>query len=387
MLPEKPGQLKSQTCCLMLLDLYEISSHPREELRQLSAILACHKNFGELVSFKCCQMALGGCRARAGKWTSSNAWLGRYYGRQEWVIVIVCVAPLAIVWSLCLVGCHFQGSSVVINCFDYQQKVLQTSGLVAFWPLDETSGTTATDIGPNNFNGTYTIGPDVPTYDPVNHSDAAPGTFTLGQPNIVAGDCGSVTLTPNPCVAVNGGYVSVPWQAALGPGQSPFQFTLEIWVIAGWTLADAQNNPSNRIVVASNSPTAFQGFSVLASIDNLWAATLGLGSQNILVTTGNNQTIVQNSLYFLVLTYDGNNLTLWVNPADTTQPPNGQVAATGFVPVASQIPLYIGIGHPDLPTPRNPFNGQIQDVAFYNVVLDGTTIETHYLNGSGMQTS
>ena len=81
MLPEKPGQLKSQTCCLMLLDLYEISSHPREELRQLSAILACHKNFGELVSFKCCQMALGGCRTRAGKWTSSNAWLGRYYGR------------------------------------------------------------------------------------------------------------------------------------------------------------------------------------------------------------------------------------------------------------------------------------------------------------------
>jgi hypothetical protein len=301
------------------------------------------------------------------------------------VIVIVCIALLAIVWQLCFVGCGFHPQSAITDCTDYQQKVLQTPGLVAFWPLDETSGTTAADIGPNNFNGTYTIGPNVTTYDPVNLSDAAPGTYTLDQANIVAGDCDSGT--PNPCVAVNGGYVSVPWQAALGPEQSPFQFTLEVWVIADWTLEDAQNNPSNRIVVASNAVGAFQGFSVLASSNNLWEATLGLGSRNLVVTTGSNQTIVQSSLYFLVLTYDGNNLTLWVNPADTTQPPDGQAAAPGFVPVASPVPLYIGIGHPNVPTPRNPFNGQIQDVAFYNVVLDGTTIETHYLNGSGMQTS
>jgi hypothetical protein len=301
------------------------------------------------------------------------------------VIVIVCIALFAIVWSLCCVGCHFHPQSAITDCTDYQQKVTQTPGLVAFWPLDETSGTTAADIGPNNFNGTYTIGPDVSTYDPGNLSDAAPGTYTLDQPNIVAGDCDSTT--PNPCVAVNGGYVSVPWQAALGPGQSPFQFTLEVWVNPNWTLEDAQNNPSNRIVVASNETATFQGFSILASSANLWTATLGIGSQNIVVTTGNNQTIVQSSIYFLVLTYDGNNLTLWVNPADTTQPPDGQAAAPGFVPVSSPIPLYIGIGHPASGTPRNPFNGQIQDVAFYNVVLDGKTIETHYLNGSGMQTS
>jgi Concanavalin A-like lectin/glucanases superfamily len=300
------------------------------------------------------------------------------------VIVIVFIALFAIVWSLCFVGCNGFNTGI-IDCTDYQQKVIQTPGLIAFWPLDETSGTTAADIGPNNFNGTYTIGPDVSTYDPVNLSDAAPGTYTLGQPNIVAGDCDSTT--PNPCVAVDGGYVSVPWQAALGPGQSPFQFTLEVWVIPEWTLEDAQNNPSNRVVVASNAVGTFQGFSILASSDNLWAATLGIGSQNLVVTTGNNQTIIQNSLYFLVLTYDGNNLTLWVNPADTTQPPDGQAAGPGFVPVASPIPFYIGIGNPNVPTPRNPFNGQIQDVAFYNVVLDGKTIGTHYLNGSGLQTS
>jgi hypothetical protein len=57
------------------------------------------------------------------------------------------------------------------------------------------------------------------------------------------------------------------------------------------------------------------------------------------------------------------------------------------VPVPSPVALYIGQGRPDLPTPLFPFNGSIQDVAFYNVVLDNQTIQTHYLNGSGMQIS
>ena len=104
-------------------------------------------------------------------------------------------------------------------------------------------------------------------------------------------------------------------------------------------------------------------------------------------TTSSNQTIVQGSLYFLVVTYDGTTLTLWVNPADTTQPPDASVAASGYVSVASPVPLYVGQGRPDLPTPLFPFKGSIQDVAVYRVVLDGQTIENHYMNGLGMQMS
>jgi hypothetical protein len=87
------------------------------------------------------------------------------------------------------------------------------------------------------------------------------------------------------------------------------------------------------------------------------------------------------------VTYDGSTLTLWVNPIDTTQPPDGTVAASGYVPAPSPVPFYIGQGRPDLTTPLFPFNGWIQDVAFYNVVLDGKTIETHYANGVGIQLS
>jgi hypothetical protein len=307
------------------------------------------------------------------------------------LVFLIPIGVLAIAWTLCFVGCSFDPSGEVGNYYQYQTTVTNTAGLVAFWPLDETSGTAAADIGPNHFNGTYTTGPNVPAYNAAEQSDAAPGTFTLNQPNIVAGD--TINNNPNaptPCVYFDGGYVEVPWQAALGPPlpqpmQAPLQFTIEAWVMPDWTLQDAQTNPSFRAVVASNTPTAFQGFLLCASPDNLWTLFVGDGSQNQTTTTGNNQTIVQKSLYFLVVTYDGSKqqLTLWVNPADTTQPPDAQIT-TGFVPVASPIPFYIGIGRPDLLTPLLPFNGWIQDVAFYNVVLDGTTIETHYANGAGL---
>jgi Concanavalin A-like lectin/glucanases superfamily len=300
---------------------------------------------------------------------------------------LIPVGFLAIAWSLCFVGCSLDVAGELSSYYQYQDTVTGTPGLVAFWPLNETSGTTAADIGPHHFNGTYTTGPNVPAYNAAEQSDAAPGTFTLNQPNIVAGDAiNNNPNTLNPCVLFNGGYVKVPWHAALGPPlPQPLQFTIEAWVMPDWTLQDAQSNKSYRAVIASNTPTAFQGFLLCASPDNLWTLFLGDGSQNQTTTTGNNQTIVQKSLYFLVVTYDGSKqqLTLWVNPADTTQPPDAQVT-TGFVPVASPIPFYIGIGRPDLATPLLPFNGWIQDVAFYNVVLDGNTIETHYSNGSGI---
>jgi hypothetical protein len=80
-------------------------------------------------------------------------------------------------------------------------------------------------------------------------------------------------------------------------------------------------------------------------------------------------------------------VSLWVNPADTTQPPDGTANVTGYTPVPTSIPFFIGQGRPDLPTPQFPFNGWIQDVAFYDVVLDRKTIEKHYANGLGIQES
>jgi hypothetical protein len=306
------------------------------------------------------------------------------------IAAVIPVMLLTVVLLSCFVGCGFQTSGIPAP--PYQKTVTGTGGLAAFWPLDETSGTTAHDISGNQFDGAYTAGPNVTAYNPALQSDKAPGTFTLNQSNIVPGDTvGGTGTALNPCAAFDGGFVRVPWQKALNDLS---QFTIEAWVVPNWALADAQSNPSSRVVVASSSSGAFQGFAIYASTANLWSASLGNGSQNVIATTPNSQTIVQGSIFFLVVTFDGSTLTLWVNPADTTQPPSGQATtASNLVPVPSPIPLYIGMGAPDLdsqassPTTRIwPFNGLIQDVAIYEVVLDNTTIQNHFLGGQAKVT-
>jgi hypothetical protein len=295
-------------------------------------------------------------------------------------VLLILIGMAAIVWSACFIGCdRVLGLTAISASSNYQDIVTGTSGLVAFWPLDETSGTVASDLAPNHFNGTYTMGPVVTTYNAAENSDVSPGTFALNQTNIVAGD--TVNGNPNPSVYFDGGYVSVPWQPSLGPAQ----FTLEAWVKPHWTLADAQVNKSNRVVVASADVAIFAGFALFASLSNLWEVQIGTGSQFVTATFGNNQPIMQDSTYFLVVTYDGSTLTLWVNPADEMQ--KITKPASGYVPVPAPIPLYIGQGRPDLPTPLYPFNGWIQDVAFYDVVLEDNVIETHYANGMGIKMS
>jgi len=301
------------------------------------------------------------------------------------LLLLLLIGTAAIVWSACFVGCDTVFGLSSFSAYNaYQTTVTSTPDLAAFWPLNDTSGTVAAELGPNHFNGTYTMGPVVTTYNSGQKSDVSPGTFALNQTNIVAGDTvNGNPATRNPCVYFNGGYVSVPWQPSLGPAQ----FTLEAWVAPNWTPEDAQTNPSFRVVVAFADVAAFAGFALLATPENLWSFQIGIGSQYVPSTAGNNQTIVQGSLYFLVVTYDGTTLTLWVNPADMSQPPDASVAAPGYVPVAASVPLYIGTGRPDLPTPLFPFNGSIQGVALYRAVLDRKTIGTHYMNGLGMQVS
>jgi hypothetical protein len=290
------------------------------------------------------------------------------------LVVLILIGMTAIVWSACFVGCSLDTSGLLAPFSNYQQAIINTSGLVACWPLNDPPGSTSVaDIGPNNFNGTV-AGPS--------------GGVTFGQPNIVAGDTiGSNPSNPTPCALINGGYVSIPWEAAFGASQ----FTIEAWVKPNWLSSDV----TDKVVVASASaaPSPDRGFALYATPNStntalVWAAGLGLGgTTEAVAVAGDNQTIVQGMTHFLVVTYDGTTLTLWVDPADTASGAaatgGGVAAASGYVKVPSPIPFFIGMGRPDLTPPQHPFNGWIQDVAFYNVVLSGTTIETHYVNGLG----
>jgi hypothetical protein len=91
--------------------------------------------------------------------------------------------------------------------------------------------------------------------------------------------------------------------------------------------------------------------------------------------------------FYLVLTYDGQTLSLFADGV-----PLGQVTA-GYAPNAAQV-LWIGAGTPYSPrrtqpagpdpaSPLFPFVGAIQDVAIYSTVLPLSTILTHFHNGQG----
>jgi len=145
-----------------------------------------------------------------------------------------------------------------------------------------------------------------------------------------------------------------------------------------------------RGVVVSLDNENNTGFGLFATEDNYWMAVFGTGAGGLVSirpSTLSNQTINLGTTMFLVLTFDGTTATLYVNPADTTMN-YVQGTVSGFVPLPTPTPMYIGAARPNVqpppPSPGFPFSGFIQDVAIYNTVLDAMTIQTHYLNGNGM---
>jgi len=298
------------------------------------------------------------------------------------LVVAIPLALLGVVALLGFVGCGFTGHGV--DFFEYQHTVTGEPSLVALWPLNDTSGSTAKAASGNGPDGTYTPAPPA-SYDATNLSAAASGAINIGQPGIVAGD----TLNGNPnqratCPFFDGGFVSIPWADKIN--RSP-PFTLEAWVKPTWTDQDVMNEPALRGILVSLHRLNNTGFGLFVTQDNYWAAVFGTGSglTQIAPPAGSNQKAMLNSLAYVVLTFDGTTAKLYVNPAEST--PYAQGPVSGYVPLPSPTPMYIGAARPDLPPPPNPgfpFKGFIQDVALYNAVLDDTAIQTHYLNGSGM---
>jgi Concanavalin A-like lectin/glucanases superfamily len=292
------------------------------------------------------------------------------------LLVAIPFALLAIVLLFCFVGCHivFDLDDIRPGFTRYTEMILAEPTLIAYWPLGEAAGeTTAVDVKPPGpgHNGTY-LNQTLPD-DPSFPSAAAPGTLILGQPGIVAGD----TVPPHDassarttCIEVNGGYVSVPFDAALNPTKAD-GFTIEAWVTVGWSAADTA---ATRIIVASSDTVGgLRGYALLVSPLNIWEGAVGTGS-GITFTTGPD--VMFGTTNHLVLTYDGALLRLFVNGTQTT------AVATDYQP-STQSRLFIGAGGTELPEPRGPWVGKIQCVALYKGALPPDRVAKHAMNGNG----
>jgi hypothetical protein len=286
------------------------------------------------------------------------------------LLVLIPPTLLAIVLLLCFVGCtnEYRPFDVLRPSNYSTDTILPTPGLVAYWPLGEMQGETIAVDLKGGHNGDY-LSQEFPAETQGAYAD---GTLVLGSPGIVLGD----TVAPHDgnsprttCMFTDGGYVSVDF-AAFNPTKA---FTLEAWVSVA---SSAGTTPAFRTVIASlESVGGFKGFVLLATPDNQWAALIGNGTDLNTQATGGGTLMVETT-YHLVATYDGADLTLYVNGAPNPPKP------ADYHPAAAN-PLYIGASRPDLPEPHYPFNGKIQCVAVYDVALDAATVLEHYQSGIG----
>ena len=229
---------------------------------------------------------------------------------------------------------------------------------VAFWQLNESSGSTALDTA-GTFNGTYTPGSGSITYG-----------LTGGIPN-----------NANTAVGLtNGATIQIPWAPELNPD---IPWSVESWV---QPTSLGQNGGDYRVVLSSEYnlyPNPYNGWYMYQQPNNTFAFAPQPGNQ--FITAGS---VVAGNWYHLVVTDDGTNFNFYINGVLAVAP--FPVASANFIPNGDGIngdgSAGIGTGLGNFVIGQrsdaafNTFEGNVQDTAVYNYALTPQQIQTHYLN-------
>jgi hypothetical protein len=227
-------------------------------------------------------------------------------------------------------------------------KLVMADGPVAYWRLDQTNAASPAIDAAGSFDGTY---------DASGAGNYTNGSFTFGVPPGIPGETDTA-------ISVTGGArVAVPWALELtawGP------FAAEGWFNPASLGVDAQDY---RAVFSSlgSGPT---GWFLYQQPDNTWAWMLFGGDWNTtLLITDTSDTVVTNSWYHIVLSYDGSICSVFVN---------GRLAVSeAWNAYIANRDGNINFGW-DSSNDPNPFDGGIDDVAFYNHSLTLAQVQSHY---------
>ena len=321
-----------------------------------------------------------------------------------WDVLFVTLAVLVVVLFFGFVGCG--GDAFGVAGSDYPTTIEGTqcpgggAALVAYWRLGDngslvvpappggTSGGQAkSQVGP--FNGDYFRLKPVTTADAARHSPVTAGTITLGiSPGLL-----EVSTAPpsSPCIQVDGAFVRVPFDDKLNPPK----FTFEAWI-----RPDIGNDPDGNYycLVESTGPQGLKkrltGFGLYFGPKDsppktppgpyFWQVWMGDGTNFTQKAVSTDVAKLSGQLTYLVLTFDGSNLQMFLYFPDTSQDldiPHLQALqanVTTFqrndLSAKGQGDFFIGAGSnlfPVAPPPQRlyPFKGKIQEVALYNCDL------------------
>src|SRR5580704_8533241 len=217
---------------------------------------------------------------------------------------LVPIGMLAVVWSVCFVGCVFQTGGLPGP--PYSNTILAEASLVAYWPLSDLAGPApappqgstsigiAADLSGNGHPGTYIKPPAYMAGAAIPQIVANP-TLNLRQASIVPGDAFASGSKNEPfSVDFEGGYVSIPWAA-----NSPVltDFTLEAWIKPKWNVTDFV------WVVFSATTNSGTGFTLDINQQNQWQLTIGNGTAPVVINTMV-PAAVNGTLTYVAVTFD-----------------------------------------------------------------------------------
>lgn len=218
-------------------------------------------------------------------------------------------------------------------------QTIQADTPLAYYRLDEASGTIADDISGNMRQGTIN------------------GGVTLGVAGLL--HSGSDTA-----MTFNGtsGYISLP--TALIPTGSGHAWSLECWV----RMASLPSGQWNAMVAMGNRATGAEGILYANNTSSVFKFDLSLFGTDVFSST----TFTNNTTYHVVGTYDGTQARLYVNGSLTGGPTTVSVSlATTFASIGA-----------DGSSPIEFFPGTLDEVAIYNYALSAAQVSNHYTVGT-----
>jgi hypothetical protein len=214
---------------------------------------------------------------------------------------------------------------------------------VAYWRLDERSGTTAADDSGNGHTGAYV------------------GRPTLGAAGGPVGSDGAVALDG----ATE--YVEVPYSAALNPAR---RFSIE-----AWAKVTGGGGTWRAVLTSRDASPDLTGYVLYADNDDHWQLLVGTGAKWLIVP---GSAVVLNAWTHLVVTYDTwpGQVRLYVNGALA-----GVRTTTALLVPNTARPLRIGAGQTESAA-KYFFPGSVDEVAVYDHALLPSRVAARYAQGA-----